>query len=360
MRRRLSIGVAATAVFGAVTVALLTMGSGRAKPNAKLPPATVEVVKMTLVDTKTVPGTLGYGDPVPVSATGRGTITWIAPAGWTVARGQPLFKLDERPVVVLYGTLSLYRPLQVGAAGADVRQLEENLAALGYVGLRVDDTYTTTTAAVVRKWQGDLGLPTSGEVAPGQAVFTGGPVRIAQDIARVGDPVSGDPRPDGAVLTYTGTARLVTVDLAVADRPLAVQGRTVTVTVPGAGTVEGTIATIGTIATPKPQEGATPGSTASPASDARVQVTVAIADQAALGSLDAAPVDVNLASGERNDVLAVPVAALLALPDGGFGVEAVDGATTHIVPVKTGLFAAGRVEISGDRIAEGMTVGVAK
>jgi len=59
-------------------------------------------------------------------------------------------------------------------------------------------------------------------------------------------------------------------------------------------------------------------------------------------------------------VLAVPVAALLALPEGGFGVEIVEGNTTRIVAVKTGMFAAGRVEVSGEGIAEGMKVGVPK
>jgi len=85
---------------------------------------------------------------------------------------------------------------------------------------------------------------------------------------------------------------------------------------------------------------------------------VTIADQGALGSLDAAPVDVDLVSEERKDVLAVPVAALLALTDGGYGVEIVDGDTTRVVAVKIGMFAAGRVEISGEGIAEGVTVGV--
>jgi multidrug efflux system membrane fusion protein len=89
-------------------------------------------------------------------------------------------------------------------------------------------------------------------------------------------------------------------------------------------------------------------------------VTVTIADQAALGSLDAAPVEVDFVSDERKDVLAVPVAALLARTEGGFGVEIVDGDTTRIVAAKTGMFAAGRVEVSGAGIGEGVTVGVAK
>jgi hypothetical protein len=89
-------------------------------------------------------------------------------------------------------------------------------------------------------------------------------------------------------------------------------------------------------------------------------VTVTIADQRALGALDAAPVDVDFISNKRADVLAVPVSALLALPKGGFGVQVVDAEGTRIVPVKTGMFAAGQVEISGQGVTEGAPVGVPK
>ncbi len=54
----------------------------------------------------------------------------------------------------------------------------------------------------------------------------------------------------------------------------------------------------------------------------------------------------------------MPIVALLARPEGGFGVEIVEGSATRVVPVRTGMFANGRVEISGDGIAEGASVGV--
>jgi hypothetical protein len=71
-------------------------------------------------------------------------------------------------------------------------------------------------------------------------------------------------------------------------------------------------------------------------------------------------VDVDFVSNKRANVLAVPVVALLALPQGGFGVEVVQGTRTRIVPVTTGMFAAGRVEVRGQGIAEGVRVGVPK
>jgi multidrug efflux pump subunit AcrA (membrane-fusion protein) len=69
-------------------------------------------------------------------------------------------------------------------------------------------------------------------------------------------------------------------------------------------------------------------------------------------------VDVDFVSAQRENVLAVPVVALLALAEGGYGVEIIEGDTSRIVAVKTGIFADGQVEVSGKAIAEGMRVGV--
>jgi peptidoglycan hydrolase-like protein with peptidoglycan-binding domain len=373
MRPKLLIGGAAVLLLGGAVAGLaLAWGSAAKQPAAKaaLPPATAKVIRTTLVDTKKVSGTLGYGDAVPVSAAQTGTLTWIAPEGSTVKRGQPLFKVDERPVVALYGSLPLYRTLRAGVRGTDVKQFEENVSRLGYTGFTVDDTYNAATAQAARRWQADLGLPTTGAVEPGQAVVTQSAVRVAEHAARVGDRIGdriGGERAGGAsVLSYTGTTRLVTVQLEVADQALAVKRRTVTVTVPGQGPVKGTIAQVGTVATAPEQPGSAPadqissapGGTASTAADARIRVTVTIADQRKLGSLEGAPVDVDFVSQQRKDVLAVPVAALLALPGSGYGVQVVEGGTTRIVAVRTGMFAAGRVEISGADIAEGVAVGV--
>jgi peptidoglycan hydrolase-like protein with peptidoglycan-binding domain len=365
-RKALITGAAVVIVGGTVAGFALTGGSGGKEPVASstLPPATAKVTRTTLVETKTVPGTLGYGDPVPVSAAERGTLTWIAPVGSTVRRGGPLFKIDERPVVDLYGSLPLYRTLRDGTKGADVRQLERNLAELGYTGFTIDDTYTLPTAAAVRSWQADLGLPGTGVVERGQVVITPGEVRIAADTARVGDTAGGESAGGGgSVLTFTGTTKQVTAKLEVADQALAVRGRTVTVTVPGRGTVKGKVSQVGTVVTaqsPTSDSTTPPEGTSPAAAGASIEVSVTIADQKALGSLDAAPVDVEFVSNKREDVLAVPVAALLALPKGGFGVQVVDGDGTRIVAVKTGMFAAGQVEVAGKGIAEGMMVGVPK
>jgi hypothetical protein len=199
-------------------------------------------------------------------------------------------------------------------------------------------------------------------------VVTPGAVRVAGHTARVGDRIGGDAGGGALVLSSTGTTRLVTVELEVADQALVAKGRTVTVTVPAQGPVKGKIAQVGTVATAPEQPGDAPGdqassapdSTRSTAADARIRVTVTVADRKAFGSLDGGPVDVDFVSQERKNVLAVPVAALLALPQGGYGVEVVEGGATRIVAVRIGMFAAGKVEINGAGIKQGATVGVPK
>jgi hypothetical protein len=155
----------------------------------------------------------------------------------------------------------------------------------------------------------------------------------------------------GTVLTYTGTARQVSIDLDVAKRTLVTVGARVKVTLPDRSTVDGTVAGIGTVAqTETSSDGKTQTTT--------VEVTVTVADQARLGSYDEAPVGVTFVASQHKDVLTVPIIALLALPGGGYGVQVVEGSTTRIVTVRTGMFAGGRVEVSGDGITAGVAVGV--
>jgi hypothetical protein len=91
---------------------------------------------------------------------------------------------------------------------------------------------------------------------------------------------------------------------------------------------------------------------------ATIDVTVTVADQSKLGTLDQAPVTVTLVAAAVENVLTVPVAALVALADGGTGVQVVTGSTSHYVTVQLGMFANGRVQINGAAIVEGTLVGV--
>jgi multidrug efflux pump subunit AcrA (membrane-fusion protein) len=145
------------------------------------------------------------------------------------------------------------------------------------------------------------------------------------------------------------------VELDTTDQRLAVKGADVDVEFPDNSTVKGTIDKVSTVIQPSSGQGVDPKTT--------VEVVVGLKGkkaQKAAAPYALAAVNVSFTAGTRKNVFTVPVAALLALQEGGFGVEVVAGSTSTYVPVTTGLFASGRVEISGNGIAEGTTVGVPK
>ena len=91
---------------------------------------------------------------------------------------------------VLYGDVPPYRDLDQGDEGRDVRQLEQNLWALGYRGFEVDGEFTYYTAVAVEEWQEDLGVEETGVLAMADVVVLDGPARVAAVTAGLGDAVA--------------------------------------------------------------------------------------------------------------------------------------------------------------------------
>ncbi|NKZ07856.1 peptidoglycan-binding protein [Actinomadura latina] len=342
--RTIALSAAGVVVAGGAGLATAGLGGGGdpAAARSALPPATAPIERTTLVETHDVDGTLGYGDTRTVTGAGRGTLTWLAGPGTVISRGRPVYRVDDEPVPLLYGRLPLYRTLSAGKEGADVEQLERNLRALGYTGFTVDETYGAATAAAVKRWQDDLGVEETGRVEPGAAVVASGRIRVAERKAHAGDRIGGP------VLTCTGTTRVVTVDLDVQYRRLVRKGAGVEVELPSGDTVKGEVASVGKVAKKGREEG----------EPATVEIEISVASQKALGSYDMAPVKVGLTAKRHRGVLAVPIGALLARGDGGYAVQVVGNGRVRTVPVETGVFTEGEVEISGSGLAEGMRVGV--
>ncbi|MFG1998798.1 peptidoglycan-binding protein [Spirillospora sp. NPDC048911] len=352
-RKKLISAVAVVAAGGVAVAAVLVLGRGGGDGGttaSDLPPKTAKVSKQTLKDTQDADGQLGFGTTSTATSRLSGTLTALPDSGSEISRGKPLYKVDDDPVLLMYGSKPAYRTLRSGVEGSDVKQLERNLSALGYDGFTVDDEYTGDTADAVREWQDDKGLEETGEVELGRVVFAPGKIRVETVHAGEGDPT----RPGSKVLSYTGTDKAVTVELETADQRLAKKGATVQVTLPDDTTVPGRIDKVSTVIQPASQN-----EEASTKVEVVVELKGAKAQKAA-ADYAMASVDVTFTAGTRKDVLTVPVAALLALQEGGFGVEVVNGATSSYVPVKTGLFADGKVEVSGQGIAEGTTVGMPK
>lgn len=328
------------AAVAAAAIGFGGKGTGTAAA-ARTPPATAKVTRATLTETKTVDGTLGYGDTRTISASGQGVITWLPAEGAVITRGHAVYSVDADRRPLLYGTMPLYRTLQDGVSGKDVEELERNLAKLGYTGFTVDDEFTSATAQAVKDWQDDLGVEQTGQIKPGDVVIAPGPLRVASLKHARGDQATGP------VLTATGPTRQVLVNLDVVDEHLVKRGTKATVELPDGTTVKGRITSVGKVAT---QTGN--------GDDATTTIEVKVSVSGLKKGFDAAPVDVTIVAEQRGNVLSVPVGALVALAEGGYGVQVVQGSTTRYVAVKTGMFADGQVEVTG--VDEGATVAVPK
>lgn len=348
MGARRTVGVVAGVVaVGAVAAAIAVFNlpkTGNTPSSTNTTPAnTADITKQTLIDRENHDGTLGHGDSTTVFARGQGTVTWLPAEGAAVSRGKALYRLDNKPVTLLYGSLPAYRVLTTDVKGADVKEFEQNLWALGYRGFTVDSTYTDSTATAVEKWQGSLGLTKTGSVDPSQIVFADGEMRVDSVSLEVGALVG----PGTAVEKVTGTAPLVTVGLDMASVRLAKRNAAVQVKLPDGKIAPAKIIKVVTVVSPGESGGS-----------AVTKIKLTISFNAKVNAPATAAVTVAFTNGERKDVLTVPVTALLALVEGGYGVQVVDGTTTKIVAVETGLFADGRVEIKGDGLQAGMKVGV--
>lgn len=344
MSRRARVGALLAVVVVIVVVAVAAYGFGGrtgAHTGVAGPARTAQVTRMTLTDYADAAGTIDFGavSTLRYAASdgegqeGLGLLTWLAPVGSTVDRGGVLFRVDERPVVLLIGELPIFRTLRPGSHGADVRQLEENLAALGGVGFTVDDSFTESTASALRRWQRDLGREQTGELAPGDAVVVSGPVRIADHRLVVGDVADGD------ILAVTGLTLSATavVDLLHVPGGIAV-GTPVTLILPDGSQREARVRSV----RPDPDQ----------SSPTAVQVT---AQGDGLDGHEGA-VTVRFVVAQRADVLAVPVVALVALLEGGYGVQVVEGSSTRYIPVEVGLVVRGFAEVASDELHEGMSV----
>ena len=209
----LALPVVALAAVGA-TLALGIDGGGGNGARATGGAArghTVVVVRRTLVDRKSVDGTLGFSGTRSVTNRLSGTITWLPRIGQVIRAGHTLFRVDGDPVVLMDGTLPAFRTLKQGVEnGADVYQLERGLRSLGYYPGVVDSHYSASTAAAVRSWQGALGLDKTGQVELGRVVFLPGGRRVTDVKTSLGSAVSNSSSADGAgggmrFVSYSGT-----------------------------------------------------------------------------------------------------------------------------------------------------------
>jgi hypothetical protein len=369
--------VAAIAVTGGVIV----MSGGRQQALAAQPAAahTAQVEMRTLSARISEAGILTYsaesdGSPYAVINQARGTYTELPQAGQVIGRGGVLYRVSNTPVVLLYGATPAYRTLSAGASGPDVAELNANLVALGYATpSELSPTSTSfdwPTILALEKLQAALGVPETGTLQLGEALFEPTALRVSA----VPVPLGGNAQAGGTVMQATATTRQVQLALDASQQTSMAVGDKVSITLPNNHTTPGVVSSVGTVATCPassnsggPDSGSAPPGTdtcsSSNSGTATPTITVGITPShpAATGKWDRAPVRVAITTARARNALTVPVTALLARSDGGYAVEVAGpgpGTSNHLVPVSLGLFddAEGLVQITGAGLAAGQEV----
>jgi peptidoglycan hydrolase-like protein with peptidoglycan-binding domain len=336
------VGLAAALAAGGTAIAVEHpfRGSGQASipiASSEYPTAVATVTRQPLSSQTQVSATLGYADSYDVTGQGGGTLTWLPPAGQVIRQGGVLYRVNNgTPVFLLYGAVPMWRALSEGLTGADVRQLNRDLVALGYASKSEldprSDYFGPETAYALELLQAHLGLARTGSLSPGRAVFLPSAIRVTGAPGRLDGPAAG------VVLQASATRRVVTVEVNAAEQSDVKVGDKVMITLPDGRDTPGVVSSVGAVAT-------TPSSGGSPT----ITVEVAPSDPHATGRLDQAPVEVSITTASVPQALVVPVDALLAEP-GGYAVEVVTpGGDRRLASVTLGLFddADGMVQVTG-------------
>jgi hypothetical protein len=302
-----------------------------------------------------VSATLGYTGSYAVVNQAMGTFTWLPSAGQVIRQGGVLYQVNGSPVILLYGRIPMYRNLAAGASGGDVRQLNDDLVALGYadsadIAALGWDYFSWETRYALERLQQRLGITQSGTLALGTAVMLPADVRITSISGTLG----ASAPPGQAVMQATSTSLGVTVPLNADLQTDVKTGDKVSVTLPDGATTPGVVSSVGTVATVNSDGTAT------------ISVQVTLSDPAAVRGLDQAPVQVTITTASVSNALSVPVDALLAQAvqgdeeaGGEYAVEvAGPGGSHRLVPVTVGLFddAAGQVQVTGSGLSAGQQV----
>jgi hypothetical protein len=371
-------GAAVVAAAIATGVVIAASGAKQAAPAAHEPPTnTATVEKGELSATVSVAGTLTYraqsdGSPYAVINQAQGTYTKLPELGQVISQGQVLYRVDDSPVVLLYGSTPAYRTLAAGADGADVAQLNADLVALGYARVAQLDpasaSFGPVTTTAVEKLQDALGLTPNGTLTLGQVVFEPAAVRVTALSA----PLGSRTQTGQTVMQSTSTTRQVHVALEASQQTDLAVGDKVTITLPDNHTTPGVVSSVGTVATcpPTSSPGGSSPSSAGPGTGTcsagssgsgtpTITVVVTPSEPAATGGWDQAPVRVSITTASVTNAMAVPVAALLAQSRGGYAVEVMGpGGTNHLVPVSLGLFddADGLVQVTRSELTAGQQV----
>ena len=362
-RGRAALVVIVVVAIGAVAVAMAGVLKRTAAPEAggggAFRTSTALVTRRTLVSQTQVSATLADAGAYTIVNQATGTITTLPAVGRTVRQGGVLYQVSGAPVVLLHGNVPDYRDMSEGLTGADVREFNKAMIALGYT-TRADvlaaglgtGYFSAATATAWEACQTALGITApSAKVTLGQVVFLPTAAKISAWESGISPGVPA--APGAPLMTATSNSPAVTIALDTSQQAEVKAGDRVSVTLPSGAPTPGLVTSVGTVAITNASTGVT-----------TIPVLVALQHPAVARHLSSAPVTVSITTGEVRNALVVPVTALVAQPaaagepGGGYAVEVTGPGGHHLIPVSVGMIdnASGLVQVTSTRLLAGQRV----
>jgi peptidoglycan hydrolase-like protein with peptidoglycan-binding domain len=346
--------------FATIALFLITSRTDDSRSGVSVSLRDVAVASGTLTEKVQAAGTV-QGKALEVQATAEqsGIVTWMPSAGTVVSRGQPIFRLDNQPVVLLYGMIPVWRGFASGMSpGPDIAQLETNLLSLGYgqsVGLKTDGTYTAADARAITAFTQSVGLVASSQLGFGTILFEPGPIVITGHSVVLGSRVGAGTQ----VVQVASTTPEVVAELS------AAQAADIAVNTPATFLI-GTTKSVnlnGRVSSISPSAQGNPaGSGASSSangSSQNIQVTIEITDAPPDLPLRSQPVLIQFQTKVVPSAYIVPITALIALVGGGYALQVDDGnGKSHLLAVTVGAIdeTDGVAQVTGVGVRQGLMV----
>ena len=150
-----------------------TQNTEASSNNKTLELTTVAIKQGDLEKKEEYNGTLRQTDSKVLNSPMSGVVTYLPKEGTIINFGEVLFAIDNKPVILVEGSVPFYRTLDLNSdSGPDILQIEKALVFLGYASedFVPDETFDEVTSSMLNNLYIDYKIETKSEVTAAEQV----------------------------------------------------------------------------------------------------------------------------------------------------------------------------------------------
>ena len=150
-----------------------TQNTEASSNNKTLELTTVAIKQGDLEKKEEYNGTLRQTDSKVLNSPMSGVVTYLPKEGTIINFGEVLFAIDNKPVILVEGSVPFYRTLDLNSdPGPDILQIEKALVFLGYASedFVPDETFDEVTSSMLNNLYIDYKIETKSEVTAAEQV----------------------------------------------------------------------------------------------------------------------------------------------------------------------------------------------